>query len=325
MSARWPLAVLAALLAAWPWLAPRYFVFLASLVLVNAVVGAVAGVLIAPVVFLSSKMGLVAINGFTAAVLGGFGSMPGAVVGGMLLGVLENLAPLYLPSSIKHSVPFLVMITILLVRPSGLLGRAARRSGRGAGPGCTVAGGRRRVRAARRGSRLRCSGARRCRLRARLARRLLLLALLLQEARVRGEDHEQQPAFEASRLLDDRDVLQLRLDTAQDGLADLAMGDLAAAEHDRHARLVALGEELADGLGLEGVVVLLGLGPELHFLELDDRLLLLRLVRLLLGLVLELAVVHDLADRRLRHRRDLDQVEAELLGLGESGLEGDHS
>ena len=92
-----------------------------------AVVGAVAGVLIAPVVFLSSKMGLVAISGFTAAVLGGFGSMPGAVVGGMLLGVLENLAPLYLPSSIKHSVPFLVMITILLVRPGGLLGRVARR------------------------------------------------------------------------------------------------------------------------------------------------------------------------------------------------------
>ncbi len=94
---------------------------------IASVVGAVAGVLIAPVVFLSSKMGLVAINGFTAAVLGGFGSMPGAVVGGMLLGVLENLAPLYLPSSIKHSVPFLLMITILLVRPSGLLGRVARR------------------------------------------------------------------------------------------------------------------------------------------------------------------------------------------------------
>ena len=92
-----------------------------------ATVGAVAGVLIAPVVFLSSQMGLVAINGFTAAVLGGFGSMPGAVVGGMVLGVLENLAPLYLPASIKHSVPFLVMITILLVRPSGLLGRVARR------------------------------------------------------------------------------------------------------------------------------------------------------------------------------------------------------
>jgi branched-chain amino acid transport system permease protein len=95
--------------------------------MIAAVVGAVAGVLIAPVIFLSSKMGLVAINGFTAAVLGGFGSMPGAVVGGMLLGVLENLAPLYLPASIKHSVPFLVMITILIVRPGGVLGRVARR------------------------------------------------------------------------------------------------------------------------------------------------------------------------------------------------------
>ena len=94
---------------------------------IASVVGAVAGVLIAPVVFLSSKMGLVAINGFTAAVLGGFGSMPGAVVGGMLLGVLENLAPLYLPASIKHSVPFLVMISILIVRPGGVLGRVARR------------------------------------------------------------------------------------------------------------------------------------------------------------------------------------------------------
>jgi branched-chain amino acid transport system permease protein len=101
-------------------------VYSASWVLAGAV-GAIAGVLIAPVVFLSSKMGLVAINGFIAAVLGGFGSMPGAVVGGMLLGVLENLAPLYLPSSIKHSVPFILLIAILLVRPGGVLGRVARR------------------------------------------------------------------------------------------------------------------------------------------------------------------------------------------------------
>jgi branched-chain amino acid transport system permease protein len=92
-----------------------------------AVVGAIAGVLVAPVIFLSSKMGLIVINGFTAAVLGGFGSMPGAVVGGMLLGVLENLAPLYLPSSIRYSVPFIVLIGILLVRPAGLLGRVERR------------------------------------------------------------------------------------------------------------------------------------------------------------------------------------------------------
>jgi len=101
-------------------------VYSASWVLAG-VVGAIAGVLIAPVIFLSTKMGLVVINGFIAAVLGGFGSMPGAVVGGMLLGVIENLAPLYLPSSIKHSVPFLLLIAILLIRPGGVLGRVARR------------------------------------------------------------------------------------------------------------------------------------------------------------------------------------------------------
>jgi branched-chain amino acid transport system permease protein len=92
-----------------------------------AVVGAIAGVLVAPVIFLSSTMGLIVINGFTAAVLGGFGSMPGAVLGGMLLGVLENLAPLYLPSGIRYSVPFIVLIGILLVRPAGLLGRVEQR------------------------------------------------------------------------------------------------------------------------------------------------------------------------------------------------------
>lgn len=92
-----------------------------------AVVGAVAGVLVAPVIFLSSKMGLIVINGFTAAVIGGFGSMPGAVLGGMVLGVIENLAPLYLPSGIRYSVPFLLLIAILVVRPAGLLGRVERR------------------------------------------------------------------------------------------------------------------------------------------------------------------------------------------------------
>jgi len=92
-----------------------------------AVVGAVAGVLIAPVIFLSTKMGLIVISGFTAAVLGGFGSMPGAVLGGMLLGVIENIAPLYLPSGIRHAVPFLLLIAILVVRPGGLLGRVQAR------------------------------------------------------------------------------------------------------------------------------------------------------------------------------------------------------
>src|SRR5262249_18004168 len=103
-----------------------------------AVVGAVGGGLIAPGAFLSTKMGLIAINGFTDAGVGGFGSlaaagvggvgsMPGAVVGGMLLGPIENLAPLFLPTGIRYSVPFLGMIAILLARPRGLFGRVERR------------------------------------------------------------------------------------------------------------------------------------------------------------------------------------------------------
>src|SRR5690349_2087313 len=89
-------------------------------------------------------------------------------------------------------------------------------------------------------------------------------ALRLQPARVRRENHEQQPAFEARGLFYHRDVLQILGDAREDGLANLAVRDLAPAEHHRAAGLVPLGEELADGLGLEAVVVLLGLGPELH-------------------------------------------------------------
>lgn len=94
---------------------------------VSAVIGALAGILIAPVTFLSTGMGLIVINAFSAAILGGFGSFPGAVVGGMLLGIIENLAPFYLPSQVKYSVPFLILIAILLVKPSGLFGAVQQR------------------------------------------------------------------------------------------------------------------------------------------------------------------------------------------------------
>src|SRR5438105_4737188 len=147
-------------------------------------------------------------------------------------------------------------------------------------------------------------------------------ALRLQPARIGRENHEQQAALEPGRLLDDGDVLQVLGTAGEDRLTDLAVGDLAPAEHHRAARLVPLFEELADGLRLEPVIVLFGLRTDLHFLELHHRLLLLRLAGFLLRLVLELAVVHDLADRRLRHRRDLDQVEAVFSCFGEGCLEG---
>ncbi len=85
-------------------------------------VAAVAGMLMAPVVFLSTHMGLVVINGFAGAILGGWGSIPGAIIGGMLLGVIDNVAPLYLPSQIKNVVPFVVIFIVLVIRPKGIMG-----------------------------------------------------------------------------------------------------------------------------------------------------------------------------------------------------------
>lgn len=90
--------------------------------MLSASVTALAGVLIAPVLNLSTHMGAVVIPAFAAAILGGWGSFPGAVAGGMLLGVIENLAGGYLASQIKNIVPFLVVLGVLVVRPQGLFG-----------------------------------------------------------------------------------------------------------------------------------------------------------------------------------------------------------
>lgn len=63
------------------------------------------------------------IKAFTAAVFGGIGSIPGAFLGGLLLGVIEALAQAYVTSTMANSIVFLVLIAVLLVRPAGLLGK----------------------------------------------------------------------------------------------------------------------------------------------------------------------------------------------------------
>ncbi len=88
--------------------------------------GAVAGVLIAPATFLEpDTMNTVLIKAFAAAVLGGFTSLPGAVVGGLALGVLENLVAGYIATELKAAFAFGLIIAVLTVRPAGLLGRVA--------------------------------------------------------------------------------------------------------------------------------------------------------------------------------------------------------
>lgn len=91
---------------------------------IASALGAAAGVVIAPIHFASYSVGTaLGLKGFTAAVLGGLGSAPGAVVGGLVLGVLEQITAGYLPSGYKDAVAFLILILVLLVRPQGLLGK----------------------------------------------------------------------------------------------------------------------------------------------------------------------------------------------------------
>ncbi len=93
----------------------------------SAAIAGVAGLLAAPILLVDTNMGFVAIKGFAGAVLGGWGSIPGAILGGMLLGVMENLATVYLPSEIKHVAAFLVLLLVLLFKPNGLMGFAVKK------------------------------------------------------------------------------------------------------------------------------------------------------------------------------------------------------
>jgi branched-chain amino acid transport system permease protein len=92
---------------------------------VSAAIGAIAGILITPIALTSYDVGtLLALKGFAAAMLGGIGTAGGAVLGGIVLGLLEAFAAGYLSSQYKDAVAFLVILGVLLARPQGLLGRA---------------------------------------------------------------------------------------------------------------------------------------------------------------------------------------------------------
>jgi branched-chain amino acid transport system permease protein len=90
---------------------------------VGVALGAVTGILIAPLNYLDpTMMGDVALKAFAAAVLGGFTSLPGAVVGGLLLGVIDSLAGFLVPE-LRTTIAFMLIVLVLVVRPAGLLGR----------------------------------------------------------------------------------------------------------------------------------------------------------------------------------------------------------
>jgi branched-chain amino acid transport system permease protein len=90
----------------------------------SAGIAGFAGVLLAPIIHVSAGLGLpLLIKSFVAAIIGGFGSYVGALIGGLLIGVLDNLVGFYLSSHYREVFTFLALILVLLLRPQGLFPR----------------------------------------------------------------------------------------------------------------------------------------------------------------------------------------------------------
>ena len=94
---------------------------------ISAAVAALAGLLLAPLTFVHVNMGFIGLKAFPAAVVGGFGSLPGAIVGGITIGVVEALSGVYLPEGFKDVAAYVVVLIMLAVRPNGLFGETMRK------------------------------------------------------------------------------------------------------------------------------------------------------------------------------------------------------
>jgi branched-chain amino acid transport system permease protein len=94
---------------------------------ISAGVAAVAGVLLAPVSLIDINLGFIGLKAFAAAVLGGFGSIPGALVGGLTIGVIELYSGAYLPQGVKDVAAYVVLLVVLAVRPQGMFGAVGRK------------------------------------------------------------------------------------------------------------------------------------------------------------------------------------------------------
>jgi branched-chain amino acid transport system permease protein len=90
-------------------------------------VAAIAGLLLAPITFVHANMGFIGLKAFPAAVVGGFGSLPGAIVGGMIIGVVESLSGFFMPEGFKDIAAYVVVLVMLMVKPNGLFGEKLRK------------------------------------------------------------------------------------------------------------------------------------------------------------------------------------------------------
>lgn len=88
-----------------------------------SILAGIAGVLLAPIFLVSQAMGSVGLKAYTASIVGGFGNVIGAVVGGLVVGSIEVLSASYVSSVYKDAIVFAVLIAFLLLRPQGLFGK----------------------------------------------------------------------------------------------------------------------------------------------------------------------------------------------------------
>ena len=90
----------------------------------SAVICSCIGMLVVPLFSVSLTMSsMIGLKGFAAGVVGGFGSFPGAIIGGIVIGVVENISTLVIPPLYKDCISFVLMIVFMLVRPQGILGK----------------------------------------------------------------------------------------------------------------------------------------------------------------------------------------------------------
>ena len=87
-----------------------------------AAVATFAGILLAPITFVHANMGFIGLKAFPAAVLGGFGSLPGAIAGGIIIALIESFSGFYLPEGIKDISAYIVLLIVLVIKPNGLFG-----------------------------------------------------------------------------------------------------------------------------------------------------------------------------------------------------------
>src|SRR5580698_4789958 len=127
---------------------------------------------------------------------------------------------------------------------------------------------------------------------------------------LRPEHHDHLLAFHQRILLDHRVRCEILRNPRQEPATDVLMHELTAAVTQSHLGLITLGQEADDATQFDLVVRLFRPGTKLYFLNLDLLLLTLRRVRLLVLFEQEFAEIHDSYHRRLRHRRDLDEVQS---------------